>query len=150
MHAVATLYYDIVPSSCETHVPTIEEIIRVQERTSPQEGVVRDSEEVGKNHGVIWISDDTNELKLHMLVGAHCGEAGHRGGTVTVGKIREAFWWSGMTQDVREFVAMCIHSLVSNEGEKFHDHFIQDYMGSIQMMSSIWISCSWESLVQGT
>lgn len=74
MRAVAAFYHEIVSSSLKTHLPTIEEIRREQEKISRPEGVFRDFEGAVKNHGVTWIQDDANQLKLRILIGAYRDE----------------------------------------------------------------------------
>ena len=68
----------------------------------------------GKN---IWVPLENNELKLRILMAAHCGDAGHRGADATASAIREVYNWKGLQHDVDVLVHGCIHCLISSTGE---------------------------------
>ena len=39
----------------------------------------------------MWIHENANELKLRLLVSAHCGGSGHRGGEATLARLRPVY-----------------------------------------------------------
>ena len=57
-------------------------------------------------------------MQLKFLVVSHCGAMGHRGAEATESIIREHFIWQTLTQDCKDFVDCCIHSIVSRTGHK--------------------------------
>ena len=69
-----------------------------------------------KVSGRIWIPTGSSELKLKLIVCAHCGIGGHRGVEATMSILSERFVWTGLKQDVEAFVVGCLHCIVSRTG----------------------------------
>ena len=67
--------------------------------------------------GKLWVPHENMELMLRICIGAHCGpdphhaEAGHRGIHVTLGYVREHFWWYHMDEFVSKFCGSCLTCL---------------------------------------
>lgn len=53
-----------------------------------------------------------------MCIIAHTGPSGHRGAASTESTLRQSFFWSTLTSDVRTFVRSCIHCLSTIGGER--------------------------------
>jgi transposase InsO family protein len=68
--------------------------------------------------GAIWIPDPASDLQLRLCVIAHTGPSGHRGQAVTESALRQHYYWSTMSADVRSFVRACIHCLSTVGGGK--------------------------------
>lgn len=117
-HMVAALYHDIVPNSHQMHIPDMEEIKRVLNRAAPPKEITIDRNGICKKQNLIRIPEDAKDLKLQILMGGHCGDAGHRGRTVTLGKAQELFWWKDMRRDVDAFVVLSVHCIFWRAGEK--------------------------------
>lgn len=64
--------------------------------------------------GKIWIPDDDDELKMKLLVTAHCGAAGHRGRDSTKSILQERYIWKNMSDDCADFLKHCLHCLSAN------------------------------------
>lgn len=66
------------------------------------------SEEAGMVvvHGAVWIPHKCLDLKLHLLIAAHAGTAGHRGSGPTWNALREKCTCSGFREDVRFFLPL--------------------------------------------
>lgn len=79
--------------------------------TSDDDGLLRINDKV-------WIPDEADELKMKLLIVAHAGQAGHRGGEATCASLREVFTWTGIVTDVKDFVANCLLCVLSRSGSK--------------------------------
>ncbi|CAB1109830.1 unnamed protein product [Ectocarpus sp. CCAP 1310/34] len=66
---------------------------------------------------VLWIPDTARDMQLRLMLCAHMKEAGHRGVTATMHRLREYCCWSTMDRDVKEFVQQCLHCMDSKSGE---------------------------------
>ena len=66
----------------------------------------------------IWIPDDSTDLQLRLCIVAHTGPSGHRGVRSTTSVLRQNFFWSTLTEDVKTFIATCIHCVSTVGGEK--------------------------------
>jgi len=54
-------------------------------------------------------------LRLHLLVMAHCGLAGHRRIEATYSRLKDGFIWPTMKEDCRSFVQKCVHCLYAQD-----------------------------------
>lgn len=114
----------VVPSPNEEHFnwPCEEQVREAQEKflSEKPEAATRDGNSLFKMGGRTWIPDDADDLQLRLLVVAHCHASGHRGMESTDSILREQFtWrWSTLADDTREFVADCIHCMMSKTGKK--------------------------------
>ena len=66
----------------------------------------------------IWIPPDASEMKLKLILIAHCGTRGHRGVEATTMILCESFIWKDMKADIQAFIDGCIHCMVSRNGAK--------------------------------
>ena len=73
---------------------------------------------VMEDGGNLWIPENANELKLRLLVSAHCGEAGHRGREATLARLRPVCFWSSMEADVASCIEDCLNCVDSKGGGK--------------------------------
>lgn len=114
---VMALYQAIVPTAQETAWPDSTTIRNAQKKANTK------SEACGKDgiwrlNGRIVIPNNATQLKLRILVAAHCGTAGHRGAEATKQKIAGEFIWPKLSNDAKEFTQQCIHCILSRTGEK--------------------------------
>lgn len=98
--------------------PTLDGIIASQDASkelapssskSTSKGLVNDE-------GVSWIPSTDHKLKLRILIAAHTGYGGHRGWKVTHETVKSRFFWSNMSQDVKNFVKSCLHCVATATG----------------------------------
>ena len=68
------------------------------------DGVTRQSDR-------IWIPQGALDLQLSLLVVAHAGAMGHRGGSATCQALKDHFVWMGMDNDVKAFVSNCLQCM---------------------------------------
>ena len=66
--------------------------------------------------GKIWIPPTYSDLKLRILIVAHCGSAGHRGISATANSIHKRFYWKNMIDDCSAFCRQCLHCTVNRGG----------------------------------
>lgn len=66
----------------------------------------------------IWIPNEANDLKLRIVIDAHCGDRGHRAYDSTLEVVKRTNWWTEMKGDVEEFTQVCIHCITSRNGVK--------------------------------
>lgn len=114
---IRALYKSIVPPANETIWPNTESIREAQAMTDTHLGQM-DDDGMRRSEGKIVIPREATQLKLSILVAAHCGSSGHRGAGATERKVRAEFSWPKLTQDVKEFVQGCIHCIISRSGER--------------------------------
>ena len=57
----------------------------------------------------VWIPDARDELKVRLLIIAHCSFGGYRGSDTTAGILREHFICSTLDSDTKEFLQDFIH-----------------------------------------
>ncbi|KAH9185665.1 hypothetical protein AeNC1_012358 [Aphanomyces euteiches] len=73
--------------------------------------------------GQIWIPDGLDEsqppcnIKIRIMILAHCGAAGHRGIDSTTQTISERYFWTDMASDVTRFCKQCFHCQKSAAGK---------------------------------
>lgn len=89
--------------------PNVDRIQKIQAEFSQQALL--------KSGGKIWVPEDATELQLSLLVIAHAGAMGHRGGVATKRALHTMFTWKGLPNDAEKFVANCSQCL-SVGGEK--------------------------------
>lgn len=52
--------------------------------------------------GPLWIPAGAADLKLRLMVSAHCGEVGHHGRAATLARLVPSCYWTSMKGDVEE------------------------------------------------
>lgn len=112
--------WQIIPSPSQPNFiwPKWKSIIQAQSGHTPgQNDITKDSDGVFKLNGRIWIPEEKYDLKLKIMVASHCGQMGHRGRDATESALRENFVWTGMTDDMQEFIKNCIHCITTRTGE---------------------------------
>lgn len=75
---IAALYEDIIPSSTNLNVVSMEDIKQEQTKHQPPTVAHKDEDGIVRIEGKIWIPNESADLKLKIAVHAHCGEKGHR------------------------------------------------------------------------
>ena len=99
--------------------PTLEAVRAVQQETSAikmknliqdNQGLFRDKEDR------IVIPEEAEELKLRLIITAHCGAMGHRGVEPTYLRLKVVFNWKNMKEDVKQFIKNCIHCVANGGG----------------------------------
>lgn len=114
----AVQYAPISPSlSEEMSWPTSDEIRKIQPTTSPGNAWKRVNQEWRNAKGEVYIPNSDTLMIQRLLVAAHAGIAGHRGRQTTRNNLTGNFWWSTIDQDVKSFVASCLHCLASASGD---------------------------------
>ena len=110
---------DIVPNPAEDdfHWPSLEEIIKAQNRAERPVNAVKGHEGEWRINGKIWIPQEPS-LQIRLLVTGHCGAAGHRGIEATKSILQEQFTWADLKSDVELFVKSCILCLSTRAGDK--------------------------------
>ena len=68
----------------------------------------------------IWIPSAEKELKLKLMVIAHCVTSGHRGVDGTLSTLLSEFYWKGMRESVEHLIKGCAHCLISRTGINIH------------------------------
>lgn len=116
--SIAALYQDIVPTAASRATINIEDIKREQANNPATETNVQHKDGIMYKDNTIWIPEKAKDLKLRIVVEAHCGERGHRAHASTLEVISSQYWWTGLKEDVREFTQACIHCIVSRNGER--------------------------------
>lgn len=79
-------------------------------------GSVGDSEVLVRITYKVWISHSNDSLKIKLLTIAHAGQPGHRSSEATVATLREAFVWTDIIPNEREFVFNCLLCVLSRSG----------------------------------
>lgn len=79
-----------------------------------------DNDRLWKFDNRIWIPEESVDIKLKLLVCAHCGMGGHRGIEATESIILEKFYWENLHDDVKAFVGGCLHCMLSRAGSMIH------------------------------
>lgn len=101
--------------------PTHDELVSTQaahDALRPVD-VSRDADGLYKNHfGAVWIPDVSEDLQLRLCVIAHTGSSRHRAATATEHALRQHFFWSTISEDIKPFVCSCIHYLSTVGGGK--------------------------------
>ena len=108
-------------SSCEDFQwPSLEEIADEQNKhASTRPKNLHSVDNVWRNPSkAIWIPDDSTDIQLRLCIIAHTGPSGHRGVRPSLTLLRQQFFWSTMAEDVKTFIASCIHCLSTVGGEK--------------------------------
>ena len=67
--------------------------------------------------GQIFVPPTASQLKLRILIIAHCGLSGHCGIQATLTNIRSRFYWQGMSEDAATFGRQCLHCSVNRGGQ---------------------------------
>lgn len=95
-------------------------ILELQQKThSPApKNAEKDADGLLRFQSAAWIPPECDELKLKLLTVAHAGNNGHRGVEATRNILSEHFKWSGMREDVHDFVGECLLCLLAKTGEK--------------------------------
>jgi len=75
-------------------------------------GIIMDSQ------NRVWIPEDDAELKLRILIAAHCGMAGHRAKTNTVSAVSKEYYWKTLDIDTQSFCDSCIHCLCTDSKQR--------------------------------
>lgn len=112
----------VLPSSSSSDFtwPTSDEISSSQFRHAqdrPPNLVLVDGLWKNSAHSV-WIPDACDNLHLRLCIIAHTGPSGHRGVKATESTLRQNFFWSTISPDIRTFVRSCIHCLSTTGGER--------------------------------
>lgn len=110
--STAALYKDIVPAAATRTIINIKDVKRKQEYYFETETSIQHKDCIMYSDSNIWMPEKTEELKLRIIVEAHCGERGHRVHASTLKVISSQCWWTGLKEDVREFIQTCIHCLL--------------------------------------
>jgi len=115
------------PESKDFEWPNFSQIRQAQEDHVDQrpKNAERKGESLWSVNGRTWIPDEADDLQLRLLVVAHCGVGGHRGAESTESTLREEFTWSTLKEDVRDFVADCIHCMMAKTGHKIPRPFAE-------------------------
>jgi len=112
---------DRLPSSTDTGFiwPTLGFIRTAQHKAKeqPPKGYVK-IRAIWENNGIYWVPSKAASLQLVIIVAAHTGTGGHRGMDATISVIKEKFYWDTIDQDVREFINLCFHCIVTRTGKK--------------------------------
>lgn len=61
--------------------------------------------------GKVWVpspAEGGGSLRMRLMVIAHAGAAGHRGGQVTMDALAERYWWDTVLDDVKTFQLTCL------------------------------------------
>ena len=110
----------VTSSEEETTWPTVQEIIEIQKRhrSSLPQTIIEKNGIYITSDNAISIPPDENLLQLRICIIAHCGAAGHRGFKNTMLSIKDHFFWKEMEEDVKRFVASCIHCVATTRGNR--------------------------------
>ena len=110
-------------SNPTTEMPSLALIKTAQAHLSPSEQkfklenvkhITTDTNGITLFKNKMWIPHDHTELLTRICIGAHCGiepghtEPGHRSGKVTLGYIREYFYFSNMDEFISKFLHNCL------------------------------------------
>ncbi|MFI5421215.1 MAG: RNase H-like domain-containing protein, partial [Nitrososphaerales archaeon] len=66
---------------------------------------------------LIFIPPTASQLKLRILIIAHCGLSGHCGTQATLQNVRSRFYWKGVSDDASTFCRQCLHCTVNRGGK---------------------------------
>lgn len=69
-------------------------------------------------NGHTWLPEEAEQLKLNLIVKAHCGSSGNRGKDATESEFSLENTWNGMTKDVEQFIQIYLHCIISRTGER--------------------------------
>lgn len=83
-----------------------------QRNLSLPDGLWRNSDDV------TLISDDFEDIQIHLSVVAHIVRTRNRGAKSTELTLQKKFVWTHITEDIRTFVLACIHCLSTMRAEK--------------------------------
>ena len=96
--------------------PTLEEVANIQASHCKEKHLLSLSR--GKHDllatasAAVWIPfGESGQLRLRVMIIAHCASAGHRGIQATTKTISQRFYWDGMREDVKNFCLNCLHCL---------------------------------------
>lgn len=115
---IAALFKDITPTMEETVPVSIEEVKQLQSKQKHPSGTKLDADGVCMHDHQIWIPTEANDVKLRIIVEAHCGDQGHRAYDATLEIVQHTYWWTEMKCDVKEFIQACIHCIISRNGDR--------------------------------
>ena len=87
--------------------------------------------------GNLWIPENANELKLRLLVSAHCGEAGHRGREASLARLRPSRFWSSIEADVASFIEDCLNCVDSKGGGKSRNFWVKQTRSQNRRISAL-------------
>lgn len=68
-------------------------------------------------HGTIWIPEEDSDLQPRLCIIAHTGPNEHRAAKATTDVLRQHYFWTASSSDVKSFVGFCIHCLYTVKGE---------------------------------
>jgi RNase H-like domain found in reverse transcriptase/Integrase zinc binding domain len=63
----------------------------------------------------VYVPRSAVDVKMRLLIVAHCGRSGHRPYDETRGKLLQGFVWDNMNEDMQLFLRNCIHCLSTSE-----------------------------------
>lgn len=112
-----TLYKYIVPPAKETSLPSEEEVLEAQAILDTHSGHKGD-DGMWRSEGRIVNPEEATQLKLRILVAAHCGAACHRGAFATERTVTDEFTWRALSQYGKGFTQICIHCIISRSVER--------------------------------
>lgn len=93
--------------------PDPNEVKRAQKSTNkvPPKGFKKSEDGIRNIRDIIWISSDSDLLKLRIATAAHTGHGGHKGFKVTMDTTKAYFYCKGMGDDLKSFARTCIYCL---------------------------------------
>lgn len=98
---IVTLYEDVVPAEKDLKHVTKKEIMEEDDKHKPLNQLEKDENGIYRKDNCIWISDEAVNIKLGIIVEAHCVERGHTAYNATLETIEATYWWSEKKQDIR-------------------------------------------------
>lgn len=116
--SIAALYKDIVPAAASRTAIDIEDAKREQANNLGTETNIQRKNGIVYNDNKIWIPERAKELKLRIIVEAHCSERGRQAHASTLEVISSQYWWTRLKEAVREFTLAYIHCIVSRNDEQ--------------------------------
>lgn len=114
------MFAPVNPSSSEKFdAPCLEDIEKSQRSSTevPPKQFKRVGSIIQDDQKVIWIPSDDDDLKIRILIAAHCGPSGHRAKSTTLRELLKHFYWKEADNCVDSFVKSCLHCLCTSSGK---------------------------------
>lgn len=120
----------------------MEENFKRQANDEAPSGVERSIQGIFKKGGRTWVSDDSKELIIRIVVEAHCAERGHRVFRATLELIAEPNWWMDLERCLSIYpVVHTLHS-IKDLRNAFSDHYpllcMAQYLKKLSMRFSLY------------
>lgn len=65
-----------------------------------------------------WVLSTDSNLNMRIVVEADCGEWGDSVNDIKSEIFQRTYWWPKFNRDLKEFIQICLHCIISRKGDK--------------------------------